>query len=344
MDYIVRKLAILMCILFPLSAFAAQSQTLNEVKKRGKLVCGVSQSLAGFSFPEDDGTWTGLDVDICRAVAAAIFPDKKQQESIQFIPTSAKERFTALQSGEIDILSRNTTWTFTRDVALGFEFTNVTYYDGQGFMVPTELGIKSVKELAGATICTNTGTTTELNIADYFRTHNMEYTIVTFEKADEVVAAYNAGRCDVYTTDRSGLAAQRVKLSKPNSHMILPEVISKEPLGTVVRHSDNHWGDVVRWVVYGLIAAEELGVNQANVKQMAKKSNNPEVRRLLGTDGNMGEKLGLSATFMVQAIAQVGNYGEIFERNVGPNTPLGLSRGINNLWTKGGLMYAPPFR
>lgn len=316
------------------------ARTLDKVKARGYLLCGVSQSLPGFSFPEDDGSWSGLDVDICRAIAAAIFHDGNQ---VRFVPTSAKERFTALQSGEVDLLSRNTTWTFQRDVALGFDFTNVTFYDGQAFMVPKKLGVTSALELSGATICTNSGTTTELNTADYFVTNNLEYRMITFEKADEVISAYNAGRCDVYTTDKSGLAAQRVKLSDPEQHIILPEIISKEPLGPVVRHNDNHWADIVRWVVYGLIAAEEFGITQQNIDTQLT-SLNPEIKRLLGQEGNLGEALALDADFMVYAIRAVGNYGDIFAKNVGKNTPLKLKRGLNDLWNRGGLMYAPPFR
>lgn len=316
------------------------ARTLDDVKARGYLKCGVSQSLPGFSFPEDDGTWTGLDVDVCRAVSAAIFGDASK---VRFTPLSAKERFTALQSGEIDLLSRNTTWTYSRDVALGIEFTGVSYYDGQGFMVLKSLGVKSALELSGATICTNTGTTTELNVADYFRANNMKYSLVAFEKADEVVAAYNSGRCDVYTTDRSGLAAQRVKLSKPDDHVVLPEIISKEPLGPAVRHNDNHWGDIVRWVFNSMLTAEELGVSQQNIKSMLS-STNPSVKRLLGTEGSLGESLGLDKDFVVKIVKEVGNYGEVFERHVGPNSQLQLSRGLNNLWNKGGIMYAPPFR
>lgn len=321
-------------------SFNANSKTLDEVKERGYLVCGVSQSLPGFSFPDDNNDWSGLDVDVCRAVAAAIFGDNQH---VKFTPLSAKERFTALQSGEIDLLSRNTTWTFNRDVALGIEFTNVSYYDGQGFMVPKSLGVTKASDLAGATLCTNTGTTTELNVSDYFRSKKMDYSIVTFEKADEVVAAYDAGRCDVYTTDRSGLAANRLKLKNPSDHIILAETISKEPLGPAVRHADNHWGDVVRWVFNGLIAAEEYGVTKANIAKM-KKSDNPEVKRLLGVEGSLGEALGLRKDFMQQAIKVVGNYGEIFERNVGKSSKLNLDRGQNALWIDGGLMYSPPFR
>lgn len=316
------------------------ADTLNEVRDRGYLSCGVSQSLPGFSFPDDNGNWSGIDVDVCRAVAAAIFGDDKH---VKFVPLSAKERFTALQSGEIDILSRNTTWTFSRDVALGIEFTSIVYYDGQGFMVPKELDIKSVKELNGATICTNTGTTTELNVADYFHANDLIYNIVSFEKADEVAAAYDAGRCDAYTSDTSGLAANRLKLKNPENHIILPEKISKEPLAPAVRHADNHWGDLVRWVFYGLVNAEEFNITQANINQM-QHSNNPGIRRLLGIEGDLGKTLGLDNNFIVQAIKVVGNYGEIFDRNVGKDSKLNLDRGLNNLWNKGGIMYVPPFR
>ena len=316
------------------------AKTLDDVKQSGYIKCGVSQSLPGFSFPDDNGNWSGLDVDMCRAVAAAIFNDPTK---VRFIPLSAKERFTALQSGEIDILSRNTTWTFTRDTALGLDFTNVTYYDGQGFMLRKDLGVASVDELNGATLCTNTGTTTELNIADYFNSKGMDYQIVTFEKADEVVAAYNAGRCDVYTTDKSGLAAQKVKLSDPAAHIILSDTISKEPLGPVVRHNDNNWSDIVRWVIFGMLVAEEKGINSKNIHTMFNSSD-PEIQRLLGINANLGEYLGLSHDFMVNVIKNVGNYQEVFDNNVGSNSQLQLPRGLNKLWNKGGIMYAPPFR
>jgi general L-amino acid transport system substrate-binding protein len=321
-------------------AGTAAAGTLDDIKSKGFIQCGVSQGLPGFSNPDDKGNWTGLDVDFCRALGAAIFGDAKK---VKYSPLSAKVRFTALQSGEIDVLPRNTTWTFTRDVALGLEFVGVNYYDGQGFMVRKKLGVKTATELDGAAICTNTGTTTELNVADYFRSKSMKYTVVAFEKADEVVAAYDAGRCDVYTTDRSGLAAQRTKLRNPDDHMVLPEIISKEPLGPVVRHGDNAWGDVARWTLNSMIIAEELGVSSKNVDQM-KSSKNPEIRRLLGTEGSTGKVLGLSKDWAYNIIKQVGNYSEVYNRNVGPDTPLMLARGVNALWTKGGLMYAPPMR
>ena len=322
------------------SSVAVAGPTLDAVKQRGYLKCGVSQGLAGFSTPNQQGEWTGLDVDYCRALAAAVFGDAGK---VRFTPLSAKERFTALQSGEVDILSRNTTWTASRDTELGFDFVGVSFYDGQGFMVRKDLGVKSARELDGATICANAGTTTELNIADYFRTHGMKYRPVVFEKSDETVAAYDAGRCDVYTTDRSGLYAQRVKLKNPDAHVILPEVISKEPLGPLVRQGDPQWFDIAKWTLYVLIGAEELGLTSANVEQQRKSSQNPEVRRLLGAEGSFGQALGLPADWALQVVRQVGNYGEIFERNLG-GPPLNIERGQNALWTQGGLMYAPPFR
>ena len=335
-----RFVPVLVGVAFGLSAGAASATTLEDVKGKGHIQCGVSQGLPGFSNPDDKGEWTGLDVDYCRAVAAAIFGDAN---AVKFTPLSAKERFTALQSGEVDILSRNTTWTMGRDTALGLNFAGVDYYDGQGFMVRKSLGVSSALELSGASVCTNTGTTTELNVADYFRSNNMDYEIVAFEKADEVVQAYDAGRCDVYTTDASGLYAQRLKLTDPNEHMVLPEIISKEPLGPVVRQGDDEWFNIAKWVLFALINAEELGVTQANVEEM-KGSDNPAVKRMLGTEGAFGEGIGLENDWAAKAIAAVGNYGEVFDRNVGPNTPLGIARGLNALWTKGGLMYAPPIR
>ena len=322
-----------------LAATANAGDTLDSVKKKGFVQCGVSQGLPGFSNPDDQGSWTGLDVDYCRAVASAVFGDPSK---VKFTPLSAKVRFTALQSGEIDILSRNTTWTMSRDTAFG-EFVGVTYYDGQGFMVRKSLGVKSAKELDGAAVCTNTGKTTELNIADYFRANNLKYTVVAFEKADEVVGAYDSGRCDVFTTDRSGLAAQRTKLSKPDEHMVLPEIISKEPLGPLVRHGDAQWGDIARWTINCMVNAEEAGVTSANVAEKAKSSN-PGLKRMLGADGSLGADLGLSADFCASIVANVGNYSEMYERNVGENTPLKLSRGVNALWNQGGILYAPPMR
>ena len=332
-----------------LSAFAAaavvsvgvSAGTLEDVVAKGHVQCGVSQGLPGFSNPDEAGNWTGIDVDMCRAVAAAVLGDAG---AVKFTPLSAKERFTALQSGEVDILSRNTTWTLVRDTALGLNFAGVNYYDGQGFMVRKDLGVKSAKELGGAAVCTNTGTTTELNVSDYFRTLGMEMKLVAFEKADEVVSAYDAGRCDVYTTDRSGLAAQRGKLAEPEAHMVLPEVISKEPLGPVVRHGDDQWFDIVKWTLYAMLETEEAGINSANVDDLKANSNNPTVKRLLNVEGDLGKNLGLSGDWAYNIVKQVGNYGESYERHVGPNTPLKLERGVNNLWTMGGLMYPMPAR
>jgi len=314
-------------------------ETLSAVKAKGFVQCGVSQGLPGFSNPDDQGNWTGLDVDYCRAMAAAIFNDA---DAVKFTPLSAKVRFTALTSGEVDVLARNTTWTMSRDSDFG-EFVGVNYYDGQGFMVPTKLGVSSATELDGAAVCTNTGTTTELNVADYFRANNLQYTVVAFEKADEVVAAYDAGRCDVYTTDRSGLAAQRTKLSDPDAHVVLPEIISKEPLGPLVRHGDSQWADVARWTLNCMINAEESGITQANVAEMSGSSD-PNIKRILGSEGDLGGKIGLGNDYCANVVALVGNYGESYDRNVGPDTALKLDRGVNALWSQGGILYAAPQR
>ena len=322
-------------------AGVAQAGTLGDVKSKGFIQCGVSQGVPGFSNPDQAGNWTGIDVDVCRAVAAAVFGDA---DKVKYTPLSAKERFTALQSGEIDILSRNTTWTLVRDTALGLNFAGINYYDGQGFMVRKDLGVKSAKELAGAAVCVNIGTTTELNMADFFRGNNMDYKPVVFEKADEVVAAYDAGRCDVYTTDRSALAAQRLKLKNPDAHMVLPETISKEPLGPVVRHGDDQWLDVVKWSLYLMVEAEENGVSQANVDDLRANTKNPIQRRILGVEGDLGKSLGVSNDWGYQIIKQVGNYGDVYEKHVGPKTPVGLPRGVNAQWQDGGLQYAMPVR
>jgi general L-amino acid transport system substrate-binding protein len=314
------------------------NSTLAQVKEKGFIQCGVSQGLPGFSNADDDGNWTGLDVDLCRGVAAAVFGDAN---AVKFTPLSAKQRFTALASGEIDILSRNTTWTMTRDTQLGLNFAGVNYYDGQGMMVPTALGVTSATELDGANICTNTGTTTELNITDFFRANGMSFNLVAFEKADEVVAAYDSGRCDVYTTDRSGLAAQRGKLTAPDSHMVLSEIISKEPLGPVVRQGDDQWFNIVRWTLNAMINAEELGITSANVNATDFNDVSPSVARLVGKEGNFGTELGLDNKWAYNIIRQVGNYAESYEANV---TPLGLARGVNALWSDGGILYAAPIR
>jgi general L-amino acid transport system substrate-binding protein len=322
------------------SALSASAATLDDVKAKGFVQCGVSQGLPGFSNPDSAGNWTGIDVDLCRGVAAAVFGDATK---VKYTPLSAKERFTALQSGEVDVLSRNTTWTATRDTTLGLNFAGVNYYDGQGFMVRKDLGVKSALELSGASVCTNTGTTTELNVADYFASNKLEYEIVAFEKADEVVAAYDAGRCDVYTTDASGLYAQRLKLTNPADHTVLPEIISKEPLGPVVRQGDDQWFNLVKWTHYAMVNAEELGITSANADEM-KGSENPAIKRVLGVDGEFGAALGVGNDWAYNIVKQVGNYGEVFNRNVGPDTPLAISRGTNALWTNGGLQYAPPIR
>ena len=321
-------------------AMAEVARTLEIVKKRGVLHCGVHQGLPGFGSQDAKGNWSGLDVDTCRAIAAAVLGDATK---IKFTPLSAKERFTALTSKEIDVLSRSTTWTMTRDTTLGVNFAGVNFFDGQGFLVRKSLNVTQASKLSGATICVNTGTTTELNVADYFRTNKMEYKILAFEHSDQTVAAYDGGRCDVYTTDQSGLAAQRTKLKAPDDHMVLADVISKEPLGPVVRHGDDQWFDVVKWTLMALISAEELGITAANVDEMAS-SKNPEVRRILGVEGKLGAAIGLDAKWAARAIKAVGNYGEAYERNVGPNTPLKLPRGLNALWTNGGLMYPMPAR
>lgn len=322
-----------------LAATQSHAQTLKAVKDRGSLICGVSQGLPAFSNPDDKGNWTGFDVDFCRAVAAAVLNDATK---VKFTPLSAKDRFEPLKSGDIDLLSRNTTWTLSRDVAYG-NFAGVTYYDGQGFMVRKALKVNSALELNGASVCTQTGTTTELNLADYFRANGMKYEVIAFGTADETVKAYELGRCDVFTTDMSQLYAEKLKLANPNDHVILPEIISKEPLGPLVRHGDDQWFDVVKWTHFAMLNAEELGISSTTIDD-ALKSNQPEIRRLLGLEGNFGEQLGLSKDWVVRIIRQVGNYGEVFERNVGTGSRLGISRGLNRLWTKGGIQYGPPVR
>lgn len=335
----------IVCTLFVLAGFAgsvtaADAALLDQVKSRGFLQCGVTQGLPGFSSPDDKGNWTGLDVDLCRAIAAAIFDDP---EKVKFTPLTAKDRFTALQSGEIDVLSRNTTWTLSRDTSLGLNFAGINYFDGQGFLIRKDKKVASALELSGASVCTQTGTTTELNVADFFRTRNMKYEVVAFATADETIKAYEANRCDVFTADVSQLYSMRLKLSNPDDHAVLPEVISKEPLGPVVRHGDDQWYDIVKWVLFATLNAEELNVNRKNLDD-ALKSSNPEIKRLLGTEGNFGEQLGLTRDWVVRIIRHVGNYGESFDRNVGPGSKLGIERGLNRLWSKGGLHYAPPIR
>jgi general L-amino acid transport system substrate-binding protein len=323
-----------------LAAQPVGAQTLKTIKDRGMLSCGVTQGLPGFSAPDDKGNWTGLDVDICRAIAAEIFDDTTK---VKFVPLSAKDRFTALQSSEVDLLSRVTTWTLSRDTALGANFTGVTYYDGQGFMVKKSLKVNSALELSSASVCVQTGTTTELNLADFFKSNNMKYEVIAFATNDETVKAYESGRCDVFTTDMSGLYSSRLKLANPADHVVLPEVISKEPLGPMVRHGDDQWFDIVKWTLFAMINAEELGITQKNVDEMMK-SEKPDVKRALGTDGNFGEQLGLTKDWLVRIIKAVGNYGESFDRNVGAGSKLQIARGINQLWNKGGIQYAPPIR
>ena len=320
------------------AAGASAAATLDDVKARGELNCGVTTGLVGFAAPDANGRWEGFDVAVCRAVAAAVLGDP---DAITFVPTTGKTRFTALASGEVDMLARNTTHTLTRDVDLNFDFVGINYYDGQGFMVPKALGVTSAKELDGATVCIQTGTTTELNLADYFRANDMEYEPLPIETNAEAQQNYLAGACDVYTTDKSGLAATRSTFENPDDHVILPETISKEPLGPLVREGDEPWGDIVYWVTRGLVAAEEYGITSENVEEIAANPPNPSVARLLGAEGNMGEILGIENDFMVKAISAVGNYGELFDEYL---TPVGLDRGLNALYTEGGLQYAPPFR
>jgi general L-amino acid transport system substrate-binding protein len=323
-----------------LLASGASAATLDDVKARGQLVCGVSTGLPGFSNPDDKNVWAGIDVDVCRAVAAAVLGDAGK---VKYTPLTAKERFTALQSGEVDVLSRNTTWTLTRDASLGLNFSGVTYYDGQGFMVTKKLGVKSALELDGAAVCIQAGTTTELNLADYFRLHNMKYSAVVFDTSDQTISGFESGRCDMLTSDQSQLYALRIKLAEPSSAIVLPEVISKEPLGPVVRQGDDQWFNIVKWSLFAQINAEEMGVTSANVDQM-KSSENPNIKRLLGTEGEGGANLGLGADWAYQIVKQVGNYGEMFERNVGQGSALKIGRGLNALWNQGGIQYAPPIR
>jgi len=329
----------LVAVVFACHAALAQG-TLQKVKDRGVLNCGANGQLAGFGMPDAQGQWTGMDVDVCRAIAAAIFNDVSK---IKFVPLSAKDRFTALQSGEVDVLVRNTTWTSSRDSSLGIMFTGVDYYDGQGFMVRKSLKVNSALELNGASVCVQQGTTTELNLADYFRSHNMQLKSVTFATSDEAIKAYDAGRCDAYTTDASGLYAERLKLANADDHIVLPEIISKEPLGPSVRQGDDQWFTVVKWVLFAMLDAEEFNITSKNVNQMMT-STAPEIKRFVGTEGSYGEQLGLTKDWAVRIVKLVGNYGEVFDRNVGAGSPLKIDRGLNKLWTKGGIMYAPPVR
>ncbi len=326
-----------------LAALPAQAgKTVDAIKARGQLICGVNTGLAGFSAADSQGNWTGLDVDVCKAIAAAMLGDASK---VKYVPLNAQQRFTALQSGEIDILSRNTTWTLTRDASLGMNFTGVTYYDGQGFMVPAKGKIKSAKQLKGATVCVQSGTTTEKNLTDFSRANKLDIKPVVFEKQEASTSAYFSGRCQAFTTDASGLASIRNKEAKvPAEHLVLPELISKEPLGPSVRRGDDEFFAIAKWVIYALIEAEEYGITQANVDALKTKTDDPVVGRILGGTEDTGKLLGLDKEWAAKAIKATGNYGEIFERNVGPNSALGMPRGINNLWNKGGIMYAPPVR
>jgi general L-amino acid transport system substrate-binding protein len=335
-----KRFTTVLALLVAVAAQSASAQTLKAVKDRGMLNCGANGTLAGFGLPDAQGKWTGLDVDFCRAIAAAVLNDS---EKVKYVPLSAKDRFTALQSGEVDVLARNTTWTSSRDTSLGLNFTGVNYYDGQGFMVRKALKVNSALELNGASVCVQQGTTTELNLADYFSANKMQLKSVTFATANEAVKAYDAGRCDAYTTDASALYAERLRVSDPNDHIILPEIISKEPLGPAVRHGDDQWFDIVKWTLFAMMNAEELNISSKNVDE-ALKSTNPEIKRFVGTEGNFGEQLGLGKDWAVRIVKQVGNYGETFERNVGLGSPLKIERGLNKLWTKGGIQYAPPIR
>lgn len=333
--------AFAIAIMLVFGAQAACAQTLKAVQDRGQLICGANGVLAGFGMPDPQGNWTGLDVDYCRAMAAAIFNDPTK---VKFVPLTAQNRFTALQSGEVDVLARNTTWTMSRDTTLGLDFVAVNYYDGQGFMVRKSLNINSALQLSDAAVCVQQGTTTELNLADYFRANNMSLKTVTFATSTEAVRAYDTGRCDAYTTDASGLYAERLRVTDPNAHIVLPEIISKEPLAPAVRQGDDSWEDLARWTHEAMVDAEELGITQQNVDQMLKSSTVPDVRRLLGVEGQFGQSLGLTNDWAYRIIKAVGNYGESFERNVGQGSPLKIARGLNALWTKGGLQYGLPVR
>ncbi|MBM7047677.1 amino acid ABC transporter substrate-binding protein [Rhizobium lusitanum] len=324
------------------TASGASASTLSDVKAKGFIQCGVNTGLLGFAQPDASGNWAGFDVDFCKAVASAVFGDATK---VKYTPLSSKDRFTALQSGEVDLLSRNTTWTINRDTALGLNFRPITYYDGQGFMVRKELNVKSALELSGAAVCVQSGTTTELNLADYFKANNLQYNPVVFDKLEEVNAAYDSGRCDVYTTDQSGLYSLRLTLKNPDDNVVLPEIISKEPLGPAVRQGDEQWFDIISWTAYALINAEEFGITQKNVDEM-KGSANPDIKRFLGAEqgSTIGTDIGLANDWAYNVIKGVGNYGEVFDRNIGAGSPLKIARGLNALWNKGGIQYAPPVR
>lgn len=329
-------------IALTLATASAGAATLDDVKARGTVNCGIAAAgLPGYSVTDDKGNWVGFNIDYCRAVAVAIFNDPSK---VKFVPLTSKDRFTALQAGEVDLLVNNTTWSMSRDTALGLQFMAVNFYDGQGFMVRKTLGVQTAFDLKDASVCVVTGTTTELNLADFFRVNNLKYEPVVFVDANEALKAYDGGRCDAYTTDSTGLYAYRVRLTNPAEHVILPTIISKEPLGPVWRQGDDQWGNIIKWTHYALVTAEELGITRANVIEAVKTDKRPDVMRLLGVEGKFGEGIGLPNDWAYRIIKAVGNYGEVFERNLGENTPLGIKRGVNALWTKGGLQYAPPIR
>jgi general L-amino acid transport system substrate-binding protein len=332
--------ATFLALMLTLSAQATSAQTLAGIKGRGELICGANGTVAGFGLPDPQGNWTGFDVDFCRAIAAAIFNDPAK---VKFVPLTAKDRFTALQSGAVDVLARNTTWTLSRDTSLGLDFAAITYFDGQGFMVRKALKVVSALELSEAAVCVQQGTTSELNLADFFRSHHMGLKSVTFATADQALKAYETERCDAFTTDSSALYAERLRLADPEAHIVLPEIISKEPLAPAVRQGDAQWTDIVRWTHYAMLNAEEIGVRQSDVDEKLK-SDDPDARRLLGVEGQYGEGLGLTNDWAYRIIKHVGNYGDIFERNLGQGSPLKVARGLNALWTKGGLQYGPPIR
>ncbi|WP_448192432.1 amino acid ABC transporter substrate-binding protein [Azospirillum sp. sgz301742] len=340
MQTTLRLIATIALLLATGTGSASAQSTLDRVKQRDSLSCGVSQGLGGFSLADSAGRWTGFDADVCRALAAAIFNDPNR---VRFVPLSAKDRLTTLQAGDIDVLSRTTTWTMGRDVGQGLNFTAVSFYDGQGFLVRQSKGVQSARDLKGASICVSQASTHELNLADYSRMNGLDYKLAAFPTTDEIKSAYEAGHCDAWSGDLSLLSSVRLTLASPGEHRQLPDVISKEPLGPWVRHGDDQWFDLVRWTIFALLDAEELGVTQANVEDMLSSSN-PEVRRLLGVEGSFGETLGLTRDWVVRVVKNVGNYGESFERNLGTGSPLNLPRGLNQLWSKGGLQYAPPIR
>jgi general L-amino acid transport system substrate-binding protein len=344
MKHFVKQVTALIGLALPTLGFlttdASAQATLERVKARGHLICGTSQGVPGFSAPDDKGNWTGFDTEFCRALAAVIFNDPN---AAKYVSLSSKDRLIALQSSSIDILARTTTWTSSRDTGQGVQFTAINYFDGQGFLVRKSLNVKSGKELNGATVCVSQGTTNELNLADFTRTNNIKMNVLTFSNTNETAKGYDSGRCDVYTTDRSQLAAQRLQFAKPDDHILLPDTISKEPLGAWTRKGDDQWFTLVRWTLFAMLLAEEHGVTQANVDEMLK-STNPEVRRLLGLEGDPGVQFGVTNDWAVRIVRHVGNYGETFERHLGPKTPVGLDRGLNKLWTQGGLHYAPPIR